>query len=133
METSIGVCRGPRHGRPSRVAPARRIDPVPTASTPRPRGRPGGGRERILDVACELIATQGMDDVRVARIARAAGVSTALVHYHFTTREALLGEALRHSSARAGAARTALLAGAGASSARLLAGMIEHCLPLPGR
>ena len=75
---------------------------VPTTTTPRPRGRPGGGRERILDVACELISSQGMDDVRVARIARAAGVSTALVHYHFATREALLGEALRHSYARAG-------------------------------
>jgi AcrR family transcriptional regulator len=106
---------------------------VQTTSSPRPRGRPGGGRERILDVACELISSHGMDDVRVARIARAAGVSTALVHYHFATREALLGEALRHSYARAGAARTALRAGAGASSGRLLAGMIEHCLPLPGQ
>lgn len=103
-----------------------------TTSLPRPRGRPGGGRERILDVACELIASHGMDDVRVARIAQAAGVSTALVHYHFATREALLGEALRHSYARAGEARTALRANAGASSARLLAAMIEHCLPLPG-
>jgi AcrR family transcriptional regulator len=102
-------------------------------TSPRPRGRPGGGRERILDVACELIARHGMDDVRVARIAQVAGVSTALVHYHFATREALLGEALRHSYARAGRARTALRASAGASSARLLAAMIEHCLPLPGR
>ena len=84
---------------------------MPTVSTPRPRGRPGGGRERILDVACELISSHGMDDVRVARIARAANVSTALVHYHFDTREALLGEALRHSYARAGEARTALRAG----------------------
>jgi AcrR family transcriptional regulator len=106
---------------------------VKTTTSPRPRGRPGGGRERILDVACELISSHGMDEVRVARIARAAGVSTALVHYHFATREALLGEALRHSYARAGRARTALRSGAGASSARLLAGMIEHCLPLPGR
>jgi AcrR family transcriptional regulator len=106
---------------------------VPTASTPRPRGRPGGGRERILDVACELISSHGMDDVRVARIARAAGVSTALVHYHFATREALLGEALRHSYARAADARTSLRAGAGSSAARLLARMIEHCLPVPGR
>jgi AcrR family transcriptional regulator len=106
---------------------------VPTTTTPRPRGRPGGGRERILDVACELISTHGMDDVRVARIARAAGVSTALVHYHFATREALLGEALRHSYGRAAAARTSLRAGAGASAARLLARMIEHCLPVLGR
>jgi AcrR family transcriptional regulator len=107
---------------------------VQTTTSPRPRGRPGGGRERILDVACELIARQGMEDVRVARIARAAGVSTALVHYHFATREALLGEALRHSYARAGEARTALLERDGTTAApRLLAGMIEHCLPLPGR
>jgi AcrR family transcriptional regulator len=106
---------------------------VPTTTSPRPRGRPGGGRERILDVACDLISSQGMDDVRVARIAQAAGVSTALVHYHFATREALLGEALRHSYARAATARTSLRAGAGASAARLLARMIEHCLPVPGR
>ncbi len=106
---------------------------MPTVSTPRPRGRPGGGRERILDVACELISSHGMDDVRVARIARAAGVSTALIPYHFATREALLGEALRHSYARAAASRTSLRAGAGSSAARLLARMIEHCLPLPGR
>jgi AcrR family transcriptional regulator len=106
---------------------------VPATISPRPRGRPGGGRERILDVACELISSHGMDDVRVARIARAAGVSTALVHYHFATREALLGEALRHSYARAAASRTSLRMGAGASAARLLARMIEQCLPVPGR
>lgn len=104
-----------------------------TTISPRRRGRPGGGRERILDVACELISSHGMEEVRVARIAQTAGVSTALVHYHFTTREALLGEALHHSYARAGQARTALRAGAQHSSARLLAVMIEHCLPLPGR
>jgi AcrR family transcriptional regulator len=106
---------------------------VKTTSSPRPRGRPGGGRERILDVACELISSDGMDAVRVARIARAAGVSTALVHYHFATREALLAEALRHSYARAAQARTALRRDAGASSGKLIAGMIEQCLPLPGR
>jgi AcrR family transcriptional regulator len=106
---------------------------VKTTSSPRPRGRPGGGRERILDVACELISSHGMDEVRVARIAQSAGVSTALVHYHFATREALLAEALRHSYARAAQARTALGRDAGASSGRLLAGMIEQCLPLPGR
>jgi AcrR family transcriptional regulator len=106
---------------------------VRTTGSPRPRGRPGGGRERILDVACELISSEGMDEVRIARIARAAGVSTALVHYHFATREALLGEALRHSYARAGLSRTALRSSSGGTAAGLIAAMIEHCLPLPGR
>ena len=35
--------------------------------------------------------------MRIARIAMDAGVSTALVHYHFDTREALLDEALEYS------------------------------------
>ena len=90
-------------------------------------------RERILDAACDVVAEHGIDDVRIARIATVAGVSPALVHYHFATREALLGEALRHSYARAAEARTSLRAGAGSSAARLLARMIEHCLPVPGR
>ena len=54
-------------------------------------------RERILDAACDVIAESGIDDVRIARIATLAGVSPALVHYHFDTREALLGQALEHS------------------------------------
>ena len=81
-------------------------------------------RERILDAAIARIAGDGIDAVRIARIAMDAGVSTALVHYHFATREALLAEALEHSFERAGQARTD--AGEG------LKDMIEQCLPLPG-
>ena len=81
-------------------------------------------RERILDAAVERIASDGIDDVRIARIAMDAGVSTALVHYHFATREALLAEALEHSFERAGQART--------DSGEGLKDMIEQCLPLPG-
>ena len=51
-------------------------------------------RERILDAAVLRIASDGIDAVRIARIAMDARVSTALVHYHFATREALLAEAL---------------------------------------
>ena len=54
-------------------------------------------RERILDAAVRLIAREGIDDVRIARIATDAGVSAALVHYHFASRDALLAEALEHS------------------------------------
>jgi AcrR family transcriptional regulator len=85
-------------------------------------------RERILDAAIERIARDGIDDVRIARIAMDAGVSTALVHYHFATREALLAEALEHSFERAGDIRTA---DTGEPSSRLR-DMVEQCLPLPG-
>jgi AcrR family transcriptional regulator len=82
-------------------------------------------KERILDAAIRRIASDGIDAVRVARIAMDAGVSTALVHYHFATREALLAEALDHSFAQAGDLRTERGGG-------LLRAMVEQCLPLPG-
>jgi AcrR family transcriptional regulator len=81
-------------------------------------------RERILDAAVNRIAADGIDAVRIARIAMDAGVSTALVHYHFDTREALLAEALTHSFDRAGDIRT--------EGPQRLKDMIEQCLPLPG-
>lgn len=81
-------------------------------------------RERILDAAINRIAADGIDGVRIARIAMDAGVSTALVHYHFATREALLAEALVHSFYRAGDTRT--------EGPQRLRDMIEVCLPVPG-
>ena len=84
-------------------------------------------RERILEAAAERIAGDGIDAVRIARIAMDARVSTALVHYHFATREALLGEALEHSFETAGDVRDA----EGDPVTRLRA-MIDQCLPLPG-
>ena len=62
-------------------------------------------RERILAAAVRQIAREGIDGVRIARIAMAAGVSTSLVHYHFDSRDALLAEALDYSYAHAGDAR----------------------------
>ncbi|HEY5334142.1 MAG TPA: TetR family transcriptional regulator, partial [Solirubrobacterales bacterium] len=59
-------------------------------------------RERILEAACDLIAADGIDDVRIARVAMRAGASTALVHHYFSTREELLEQALLHSFEQAG-------------------------------
>ena len=84
-------------------------------------------RERILDAAVLRIASDGIDAVRIARIAMDARVSTALVHYHFATREALLAEALEHSYETAGDVPEFN----GDPVTRLKA-MIDQCLPLPG-
>lgn len=86
-------------------------------------------RERILAAAVRRIAREGIDDVRIARIAMDAGVSTSLVHYHFETREALLAEALRYSYERAGEARISSGALPVASHAERLRSMIDQCLP----
>ncbi len=89
-------------------------------------------RERILDAACDVIAEQGIEDVRIARIATIAGVSPALVHYHFATREALLAEALEHSFELLGNVRTTQADAQGWTSAQRLGWMIDQSLPFPG-
>jgi AcrR family transcriptional regulator len=92
----------------------------------------GGARERILAAAVDRIASDGIDGVRIARIAMDAGVSTALIHYHFATREALLGEALEYSFEHAGDLRIGEeehRAADADSHAERLAIMVEQCLP----
>jgi AcrR family transcriptional regulator len=90
-----------------------------------------GARRRILDAAVARIAREGIDDARIARIATDAGVSAALVHYHFESREALLVEAVEHSYEIAGDVRTSDVAD-GAPAAERLRAIIDSCLPIPG-
>jgi len=94
-------------------------------------GGRASARQRMLDAAVRRIAREGIDEVRIARIARDAGVSPSLVHYHFASREALLAEALEHSYERAGDARIATPDEHAAAGYRLRV-MIDQCLPLPG-
>jgi AcrR family transcriptional regulator len=91
-------------------------------------------RERILDAACELIADDGIDDVRIARVAMRAGASTALVHHYFSTRDELLAEALLHSFELAADERFGD-AGPGpepGTAAARLGLLIDQCMPRPG-
>jgi AcrR family transcriptional regulator len=101
-------------------------------------------RERILRAACELIAERGIGGARIAQIAKAAGVSTALVHYHFKTREVLLAETLDYAFDLAAAVRLRPVGengdgengnGDGGSAAQRLADVVEQSLPStdPGR
>ncbi|MBV9424384.1 MAG: TetR family transcriptional regulator [Solirubrobacterales bacterium] len=86
-------------------------------------------RERILAAAVQRIASEGIDGVRIARIAMDAGVSAPLVHYHFETREALLAEALEYSYERAGEARISSGELPAASHGERLRSMVDQCLP----
>src|SRR6478672_2305129 len=89
-------------------------------------------RERILEAACDLIAADGIDEVRIARVARRAGASTALVHHYFSTREELLEEALIHSFERAGEERFGEQGEVDETATQALARAIGDCLPLAG-
>lgn len=47
-------------------------------------------RVRIESAAAEIAAIRGVGDLTVGRVASAAGVSAALVHYHFDTKQRLI-------------------------------------------
>jgi AcrR family transcriptional regulator len=49
----------------------------------------------ILEAACRVVAREGAHGLRMASVAQDAGVSKALVHYYFSTRQ----ELLRHTFA----------------------------------
>jgi AcrR family transcriptional regulator len=87
-------------------------------------------REQILDAAVRRIAQEGIDSVSISRIARDAGVSSSLVHYHFVSRESLLAEAVEHSYERAGAMRVNVgERDAHTTHAARLGAMVDQCLP----
>ncbi len=63
---------------------------------PRRPGRPSGAasgpeqRNRLLDTALVLFAKHGIVDTPLSAIAREAGVTPAMLHYYFKTRDQLL-------------------------------------------
>src|ERR1700761_6245016 len=93
----------------------------------------GTSRERILEAACDLVASEGVDDLRIARVAMRAGASTALVHRYFSTREDLLEQAFLHSFDVVAPERFFGGEGAVPSATAGLAQAIDVCLPAPGR
>jgi AcrR family transcriptional regulator len=46
-------------------------------------------RDRILDAALSLFAMRGFEGVSTTQIAKAAGITQPLIHYHFKNKEAL--------------------------------------------
>jgi AcrR family transcriptional regulator len=54
-------------------------------------------KHAILDAACRVIAQTGAARLRVADVARGAGVSTALVHYYFPARADVIEQAFAHA------------------------------------
>jgi AcrR family transcriptional regulator len=69
--------------------------PAPPKKPGRRPGRPSGAhgdqaRAQLLDIALELFARQGIVETTLGAIAREAGVTPAMVHYYFKTRDQLL-------------------------------------------
>jgi len=102
------------------------------SASPRPTQREQAAAEartRILAAAAECIVRDGLAQVRMASIARTAGVSAGLLHYHFDTKELLFGEVLKYSHAVSAELNQRAMAGAGESPPERLSSFLDRCLP----
>lgn len=63
--------------------------------------RSNGRTSEILEAVCSVVARKGAHGLRMADVAREAGVSNALLHYYFETRAELLGRAFAFAEERA--------------------------------
>jgi AcrR family transcriptional regulator len=83
---------------PSSDTPTRRKPKKssPAETPPRRPGRPSGSvngpeqRKRLLDTAIQLFARQGIAETSLSAIAQEAGVTPAMLHYYFKSRDQLL-------------------------------------------
>lgn len=57
-------------------------------------------REEILDATLAVVGREGLAATRVSDVAAALGVSSALVFYHFRTKDALVAAAFAHAAER---------------------------------
>ena len=62
--------------------------------------RSSRARDRITAAACHAFAERGLSSTRVADIARSAGVSTAIIHYYFKTKDEVFLAALNWAADR---------------------------------
>ncbi len=69
--------------------------------------------DTIVSSACDTLVSQGFPRFTVARVAKAARVSSALIHYHFATKQRLLAAAAERLATRRTSERTAPLASPG--------------------
>jgi AcrR family transcriptional regulator len=86
-------------------------------------------RNRILAAAAGCIVRDGLANVRMAGIAKAAGVSAGLLHYYFDTKEQLFAEVLVYCHGISSAlSQQAMRSAAGRPSHRL-SSFLDRCLP----
>lgn len=69
----------------------------------------GSSLQRILDAAEEVFSEAGFEGAGMKAIAASAGVSQALLHYHFGSKDRLYEEVIRARSRQINASRRALL------------------------
>lgn len=99
----------------------------------RGRGRPrpiegADARERLLDAAVTLFAEQGIAATTVARIAGRCGVTPAMVHYYFKSREQLIDAVAEERLSRAVVAVWAPVTARDTDASLLVRGLAQRIL-----
>jgi AcrR family transcriptional regulator len=85
-------------------------------------------REEILDAAVAEVARSGFAHLRVTDVAQALGCSSALVFYHFETKDQLLAQAFDHA-VEGDLARLEEVTGSPRSATERLRGVLRLYLP----
>ncbi len=88
-------------------------------SAEEPASPPSDRAVGILEAACRVVVREGAHGLRMASVASEAGVSKALVHYYFATRQELLRNAFAFSEERWHAAVNVELAGLPTGASRV--------------
>lgn len=83
------------------------------------RPQPDQRKAAILDAVVAVIIEIGFTEMTIADVAKRAGVSSALVHYHFAAKADLIATALKWASDEDKARRLEKVAGPGTALARL--------------
>ncbi len=99
-------------------------DPEP----PRPVGRPSNTeqrREEIIDALLSVMSRKGYEQASIALIARQAGLTAGLLHYHFETKQEILIALLERLVARRDQRLAARLSFAGDDPRAKLAAFID--------
>lgn len=74
---------------------------MPAPPSQAPATRRGDARRRILEAAASVIAARGVRQLRIEDVAQEAGISNALLYYHFGDRAGLVRAALQHANEQA--------------------------------
>lgn len=85
-------------------------------------------RPQILSAACEVIATVGVPELRLADVAKVAGVSSGTVHYYFETKKDVINAAFAFNLEQSLERRQQLLNSAKGNLA-ILGDLVESYLP----
>lgn len=85
-------------------------------------------KEEILSAACDVVSRVGFKSLRVADVAKKAGISTGSVHYYFDTKRDLMHAAFEWNFERSLERRRELLE-SGEEPARRLRAFVDSYLP----